>query len=266
MDNPKLESLKESARAYDSLFVPALFGQWADVTANASGVSPGQHVLDVACGTGVLTREMFQRVKKTGSVVGLDPNLGMLAVAAEHEENIHWEQGMAESLPYESAVFDSVVCQFGLMFFEDPALAIEEFLRVLKPTGTVTLAVWNLIESIPGYNTEHTLISKMAGPLAAAAVAAPFKMGNKNDLQDLLVQAGAGNVNIETHQGVARFPDIATMINAELRGWLPVMGINLKESVIQQILTEAEKEMSQFTGYENMLEFEIPAHIAVVTH
>lgn len=266
MENTDLESQIEGARAYDSLFVPALFGQWASVLSQKLDLSSKLSVLDVACGTGILAREIFQSLEKSGRVVGLDPNLGMLAVAEEHESRIEWKQGVAESLPFDSNVFDMVLCQFGLMFFQDSQAAIKEFLRVLKPNGVLTLAVWDSIDNIPGYQTEYEIIKNIAGEDAAHAVAVPFNMGNKTNLQDLLVKAGATNVKVETHRGVARFPDISTMVNAELRGWLPIMGIQLAESVIQEILIEAESEMSKYTSIGKTVEFEITAHIATATN
>lgn len=265
MDKLELEIQKEGARAYDALFVPALFGQWAEIVANASNVNAGDNALDVACGTGVLTRKISERVTPEGSVTGLDPNVGMLSVAAEYDSTIQWKEGVAESLPFESDIFDSVVCQFGLMFFDNPALSIQECMRVARPSGTLVFAVWDSIENIPGYRAEHSLISRLAGSDAAQAVAAPFNMGDINELNALLVSAGAANVAIETHRGIARFPDIATMVNAELRGWLPIMGVHLEETLIQTILAEAERELSEFRVDGNKMEFEITAHVAVVT-
>lgn len=265
MSEVDVESQIAGARAYESLFVPALFGQWTDLVSRASKVSEGNNVLDVACGTGVLSRSLHKLVTDSGSVTGLDPNIGMLTVAAERDCDINWKQGIAESLPFEAGSFDAVVSQFGLMFFDNPKLAISEFLRVVKPNGTIVVGVWDSIENIPGYKVEHALIEKLAGSRAADAVAAPFSMGNKAKLKQLFIDSGSKNIAIETHSGVARFPDIGTMVNAELRGWLPIMGVDLEEEVIKEILDEAEKEMSQFNINSGDVEFAVSAHIVVVT-
>src|SRR6185295_499516 len=99
IEPPSREQI-DAARAYEALFVPALFRPWAAVVADAAGLKPGQRVLDVACGTGVLAREAAARVGSSGRVLGLDPSPGMIAVAAEHAPHIEWRCGSAESLPF----------------------------------------------------------------------------------------------------------------------------------------------------------------------
>ena len=88
----------EAAEVYERFFVPALFGQFAPLVADAAGAAPGQRSLDVACGTGVLAREMHRRTPG-GRAAGLDCNAGMLAVARRSEPAIDWLEGKAEALP-----------------------------------------------------------------------------------------------------------------------------------------------------------------------
>ena len=82
MNDTVLQAQVDAAKAYEALFVPALFGQWVSRVADAAQVQPGQRVLDVACGTGVLARAILSRAGPSGQVVGLDPNPAMLAVSA----------------------------------------------------------------------------------------------------------------------------------------------------------------------------------------
>jgi len=116
----------DAAQVYDDFFVPALFAQWADRVAEAARVRSGQRVLDVACGTGALTRAVKNRSGTGGVVIGLDPNAAMLNIAARKSPDIEWQQGTAESLPFESGTFDAVVSQFGLMFVADRLYAAAE--------------------------------------------------------------------------------------------------------------------------------------------
>ena len=83
MSESGLQSQIDAAKAYESLFVPALFGQWVTTVADSAHVQAGQRALDVACGTGVLAREVASRIGESGYVAGLDPSPGMLAVAKE---------------------------------------------------------------------------------------------------------------------------------------------------------------------------------------
>ena len=98
-----------AAMAYEKRHVPALFRQWAPRVLEAARVERGHSVLDVACGTGVLAREASVRVARTGSVVGVDPDPGMLTVAEQIAPHIEWRLGTAEQLPCESDAFDAVV-------------------------------------------------------------------------------------------------------------------------------------------------------------
>ncbi len=108
---------RDPAQVYDEVFVPALFAQSGPRIAEAATIEPGQDVLDVGCGTGVLACAAAERVGPNGHVVGLDPNEQMLAVARRKSTGVTWQLGRAEALPFDDASFDVVVSQFALMFF-----------------------------------------------------------------------------------------------------------------------------------------------------
>lgn len=241
--------------------MPALFGQWAVPVADAARIREGDRVLDVACGTGVLAREAASRVGGEGWVAGLDPNPGMLAVAARLAPDIRWREGAAEDLPYEAGSFDVVVSQFGLMFFADRPAAIREMIRVLAPRGRFAIAVWESLERSEAYPIEVALLERIAGTQAADALRAPFVLGDRAELAQLIQGAGLGSMEITTHCGTARFPSIRTMVEADLRGWLPVMGVFLSEDQIEQILEEADRALSRYVTPGGEVEFASPAHI-----
>jgi ubiquinone/menaquinone biosynthesis C-methylase UbiE len=101
----------------------------------------------------------------------------MLAVARRKAPNIEWRDGRAESLPFEANSFDTVVCQFGLMFFEDRRTAIQEIMRVLRQGGRLAVAVWESIEKTPGDSAVANLIQRLYGEGIAEgwlAVLRPF--------------------------------------------------------------------------------------------
>jgi SAM-dependent methyltransferase len=250
-----------AARAYEALHVPALFGQWCAPVLDAAGVEPGARVLDVACGTGALGREARARAGSLGFVAGVDPDVGMLAVAAELAPEIDWQQGVAESLPWPDRSFDTVVSQFGLMFFTDRVQALREMLRVLAPGGILAVAVWDVLESSPAYPIEVGILERIGGQRAADALRAPFVLGDIAELRALFEQAGAESVDTRTLIGTARFPGIRAMVEADLRGWLPVMGVVLDEGQIRTILDQAETALSQYVNADGQVAFDAPAHI-----
>ncbi len=261
MSEPAFQAQIEAAKAYDALFVPALFGQWATTVADAAQIQAGQRALDVACGTGVLTREVASRVGVNGHAAGLDLNPGMLFVAKEHSPAVDWRQGSAEKIPFPDQSFDAVLSPFGLMFFQNRRKSIQEMLRVMKSSGRLVVAVWDSIENIAGYSAEMALIERLAGNPAGEAVRAPFALGNHSDLNHLFNESGAVSVDVMTHRGTARFPSIKIMVEAELRGWLPVMGVHLKDELISEILQEAETALSPFKTSEGTVEFAVTAHV-----
>jgi SAM-dependent methyltransferase len=265
MANPDLEALVTAATAYEEFFVPALFQEWAPRVAAAAELLPGQRVLDVACGTGVLSRAAATCVGARGSVVGLDPNPGMLAVASQRNPEITWQEGTAEALPYPDASFDAVVSQFGLMFFADRLRALGEMLRVLHRGGHLAVAVWDSLDHTPAYAAVVALLERLAGASAADALRAPFELGNRKDLAALFAQAGVAGVTIATQRGKARFASPEAMVEADLRGWLPAMGVVLPEPQIRQIVEEAKNVLNAYVTPEQTIAFDIQAYIVTGT-
>lgn len=249
------------AIAYEELHVPALFEEWTGPVLDAANVESGQCVLDVACGTGVLARSAFRRVGETGAVTGLDPDPGMLEVAKSIEPSVVWQNGVAEALPFPDASFDAVVSQFGVMFFTDRLQAAEEMLRVLKDEGCFAVAVWDSLENSPAYAAEVALLDELAGTEAADALRAPFVLGDPVDVTDLFKAAGAEEIAVSSRTGTAEFPSVRALVGADLKGWLPLRGIELSNELIERILTEAETVLRQFVTPTGTVVFDSPAHI-----
>ena len=131
----------EAGRGYEALFVPAVFEPWTRHLIDGAGVEKGAHVLDIACGSGVLARHVLSHSGLLGRTVGIDPAPGMIAAAREVEPSIEWVLGSAEGLEFDDDIFDCIVTQFGMMFFEDRHAASSEMFRVLKPGGRLAIAV-----------------------------------------------------------------------------------------------------------------------------
>jgi SAM-dependent methyltransferase len=261
MREPGLKIPLDAAKAYEAFLVPALFGQWSVKVADAAEIQAGVRVLDVACGTGILGREVFSRTGLKGRVVGIDRDPGMIAVAKQLAPGIDWREGEAEALPFPDRSFDAVVSQFSLMFFRDRHQALREMLRVVTPAGRVAVAVWDSLTQIPAYASEVAILEHTAGRRAADALRAPFVLGNGKDLARLFTEAGAAQTEITTQQGMANFPSIRSMVEADLRGWLPLMGVILTEEEINRILHAAEQALASYATADGRVRFPLSAHI-----
>lgn len=252
---------KSAAEIYDDFFVPALFREWAPRVADAAGVAPGQHVLDVACGTGVLACEAARRVGPSGRVTGLDRNDGMLAVARRKARGIEWKSGRAESLPFVAAAFDGVVSQFGLMFFEDRVAALQEMWRVLRPGGRLAVAVWSALEQTPGYATMTALLQRLFGERIANELRAPYALGDVDFLRSLFAEAGISQSDVRAVAGTARFPSIASWVHTDVKGWTLADLIN--ERQFRALLQASETELQRFVQPDGSVTFAHPAYVVV---
>ncbi len=261
MSEHSLNDQIQAAFGYEELLVPAIFQQWTEQVLDAAEIRPGHSVLDVACGTGVLARAALGRVGRAGHVSGIDPGPGMLAAAERLAPQVEWRQATAESLPYPTGSFDAVVSQFGLMFFTERREAVREMLRVLTPDGRLAVAVWDSLENNSAYAAEVALFDRLAGKPAGDAMRAPFVLGSREDLRTLFNGAGVSSVTIATRPGRARFANIRSMIEADLRGWLPVMGVVLDEERIEHILAEAETALAHYVSTDGAMVFDLSAHI-----
>jgi SAM-dependent methyltransferase len=215
-----------AAEVHDSLFVPALFGRFAEAVAEAAQIEPADQVVDVACGSGALTRVVRNRT--TGRVVGIDVNPAMLAMARRHGGAIEYMEGDGQDLPFGAGEFDVAACQFGVMFYPDPARGLAELARV-GLCGAV--AVWDSIERSEGYAALQELFRDELGLEAARSLDAPFAMGKAGVLEALFGEAKVEDVSFQSIEGTGRFDSIDQWVTTEVRGW------TLSDSVSDERLT-----------------------------
>lgn len=247
-----------AAQVYEDFFVPALFGQWPDRFLEIAGIPSGADVVDVGCGTGVLTRRLRERFEPDARIVGVDPNEGMLAVA-RRADGIEWVHGFAEDLPFGDQSFDAAVSQFALMFFDDRRRALEEVRRVTRPGGRVAIAVWATLEQTPGYAAMVDLLNRLFGVAAANALRAPYNLGDAHELEGLLSASFSG-VEVTQVDGTARFASVADWVHTDIRGWTLS---DMSDDDYRRLLDAAQREFGRFIDDTGRVRFEAPALIAV---
>lgn len=249
----------EAAQVYEDFYVPALFAEWAPRVVQTAYINSGDKVLDVACGTGVVARYVEEQLQPGPQVIGIDLNEGMLAVAAGLYPEIKWDQGNAEALPYEDGKFDAVVCQFGLMFFEDRSKALKEMMRVLKPGRHMALAVWDTLEHAPCFAALVELLQQQFGSEVANRLRAPFALGDTKKLLSIFREAGIKTPHITTIKGQVQFPSIRSWIFTDVRGW--AYSEFISDEQLEQLIAAAEEKLQRFIRPDEKVKFDISAHI-----
>lgn len=248
------------AETYETKFVPVLFGPWAPVVCAVAGIAPGQRVLDVASGTGALAAAALERATPGGAVCGVDANPQMLAVARRLRPRIDWHDARAESLPFADSSFDRVVSQFGLMFFDDRVAALREMLRVRRPGGRVTVAVWDSLARSPGYAAFAELLARLFGRVVADRFAAPFALGDADALLDLFAAAGFADARVLRRELPVRFASVDALVAAE-RACAWTLGGLLDDEQFERLRGAAPEALGDHVDATGATAFALPALI-----
>lgn len=233
----------EQAHAYEDLFVPALFAQWVPTLLHHAGVTAGQRVLDVACGTGVVTRRAAELVGSSGAVSGIDLNPAMIEVAKERASRIDWRVGDAGDLPYRDATFDAALCQSALFFFPDPAQAVGEMARVVRSGGVVALQTYASLDEQPAYGPFVSAVARLAGDDARTLMGTYWSQGDLGGLTALLEGASLEVTTADSTLGQVRFPSIDAFVHTEI-GATPLAS-RIDDATLMTILHDARDVLVQ---------------------
>jgi SAM-dependent methyltransferase len=201
------------AENYERYFGPVIPTPLAGELLEVAAPRPGERVLDVACGTGIVARLASQRVGSRGTVSGVDINAGMLAVArrlAPAGRSIEWHEAPAEELPLPDGSVDVVLCQLGLMFVADKEAALREMRRVLAPDGRVAILV--PARAPQAFLDFEAALTDHIGPEAGAFVGFVFSLGDPGRLRELVSSAGFRDVAVETRTSSIRLPPPAEFL------------------------------------------------------
>jgi len=177
---------------YDRCLGPLLFHGFADDIAARLPGKIGLSVLETACGTGIVTERLVQRLRGSGTVVATDLNEAMIEHARSRvaTTGVEWRQADATSLPFPDESFDAVVCQFGVMFFPDKSKGAQEAWRVLRPGGLFLFNTWDAMEQNPIVRITHETVAKLFPDDPPGFYRVPCSFHDAGTIREALERAG----------------------------------------------------------------------------
>jgi ubiquinone/menaquinone biosynthesis C-methylase UbiE len=163
-------------------------------------INPSDKVLDLACGTGAVSAEIFCHLDKTGLLVGIDMSRTALSIAkmTTHGPNVNFFEMDAENLGF-NFTFDKILCQYGLMFFPNTARVLKTVRKILKQDGKIVFAVHGLAEEVPYFSSIMSSILKYIPDIRPKGTPTVHRFGNIDDLKKELESAGFSDISITKH-------------------------------------------------------------------
>lgn len=210
------------ADRYQSVLVPVIFEPWARELIRRAAPTSGENILDLACGTGVVTRQVAKHVAEPGSLVGVDHSSDMLAVARALAEetglDAEWVEADAGELPLEDDRFDVAFCQQALQFFPDRLAALAELHRVVRPGGRVTCCVQRGLDVNPMLRAQAAALDEHVGRDAGDAVRAICGLPDGSEIQRLFEGAGFESVEVQSTTLSLYHPDARVFARGAMGG------------------------------------------------
>jgi ubiquinone/menaquinone biosynthesis C-methylase UbiE len=245
-----------------------IYGVATEMMLEAASVQPGSRVLDVAAGTGESTLVAARRVGPLGYVLAADISASMLKVAAEAARNegltnVETRVMNAENLALDADSFDAVICRNALMLFPDPAKALTEMRRVVKPGSKVAVMVFSTVERNPHHGIPFAIIRRL-GNIPPPAPGEPwmYALGDPRVLEDVYSRAGFLNVSAHAVPIQRRLPSAADAIRSMRNSSSDVSELMSRLNDVDRELAwaEIEQQLRQFEGPNG---FEAPGEVLI---
>jgi ubiquinone/menaquinone biosynthesis C-methylase UbiE len=205
---------------YERLLAGALFAPWAEVLLDAVGIEPGARIVEVAAGTGILTRAAARRAGPAGHVLATDISPAMIAFNATHPPEpdaapIRTAVAPATALSCADAEFDVALCQQGMPFFPDRPGAVREMHRVLRPGGVVGVAVWTPSHEVVPFGPMNGALQDVGSPEPfPGAYDETSYVLSPDQVRDLLADAGFTQIDSREIELLTRWPSVAALVDA----------------------------------------------------
>jgi len=247
----RAQTIPDFAEIFERVIVPPIFDPWSrDLIERARPIGPSDRILDLGCGTGILARNLRERLGGAARITGLDVSAGMLAVARRVAPELDWREGNAMALPFAAASFELVLSQEMLQFVPDRAAAARELHRVVAPGGRVLLSTWRARAELPLFD----LVGRIADAHLGAVDDKRFSFGDGDALHALLVEAGFVDVRVQTVTLIERYPQVPVRLIVMGAGHdLAALSADERERRLAAIEAESAAALARFAvpgGFE----------------
>jgi len=200
MENKNAQFAGSIPAAYDRYLGPILFQPYAEDLAARLKADENSSVLELACGTGILTRVLRDRLPASVRLVATDLNEPMIQNAAQkfkQDEAIEWQQADASRVPFADRSFDAVICQFGIMFVPDKLASARDAHRVLRTGGVFLFNVWDALEHNDLGRIAHETIASFFEKDPPTFYQVPFGYHDQREIKRVLEEAGFRDVRVD---------------------------------------------------------------------
>ena len=226
---------------YERYMVPLLFDDYAQDLAHRTPVPDGGRALEIACGTGVVTRHLAATLGGRAELIATDINPDMVNAAQGNvatssttpvtdDARVQFQVADGTDLPFEDDSFDTVTCQFGVMFYPDRELGYREAARVIRPGGAFVFNIWDALERNAVPRVIHETVVALSPDNPPGFLAVPFGYNNLTDVTAELQRSGFGEVELAVLPRTSRASSakdvaIGTVLGSPLAGQLAERGI-----------------------------------------
>ncbi|HSD88422.1 MAG TPA: methyltransferase domain-containing protein [Kofleriaceae bacterium] len=246
------QRLPDFADIFERILVPAIFDRYArDLIERARPIGPSDRILDLGCGTGIVARNLRDRLGGATRITGLDINAQMIAKAKSLAPEIEWHEGNAVALPFADRSFDIVLSQQMLQFTPDRTAAVREIKRVLAPGGRVIASTWRPRTHQGFFEVLGTLGEQHLGPSNDKRWSL-----DADELRDLFTAAGFTDIRLDTASLPEHYSEFAPRMNVMAAGHdLEAFGPEDRARRMAGYEAESAAAMKQFAasggGYDN---------------
>lgn len=239
------------AQHYGDDLGPLVFEPFAADLAERATAAPASHALELACGTGRVTRHLAARFAPPAQLTATDLNPGMMAVA-QHKvvaANVAWDLVDMSAIPYADATFDLVVCQFGLMFVPDKLRALREMYRVLVPGGRLLCNTWASPADNQLFAISGAVAATYFGSNPGTQAQGPFSMQDEAVTEQLLMQAGFDAATVDAVQKTVAVKSAQRAATGFIKGSPVLTAIQQRyPALLPVMLEQLEAEFSRHFG------------------